>query len=68
MVLSNDESSADSNYALTVRLPAERPAFKRAVQDQTIPVGQRLEIIIEVSRLALVFGIALSSTRNLVFI
>lgn len=49
MVLSNDESSADSSCALTIRLPAERPTFKKGIEDQTIPVGKRLEIIIEVS-------------------
>uniref|UniRef100_A0A9J2P3W7 Immunoglobulin I-set domain protein n=1 Tax=Ascaris lumbricoides TaxID=6252 RepID=A0A9J2P3W7_ASCLU len=47
VVLSNDESSADSSCALTIRLPAERPTFKKGIEDQTIPVGKRLEIIIE---------------------
>uniref|UniRef100_A0A914S8X2 Ig-like domain-containing protein n=1 Tax=Parascaris equorum TaxID=6256 RepID=A0A914S8X2_PAREQ len=45
---SNYKSSADSSCALTIRLPAERPTFKKGIEDQTIPVGKPLEIIIEI--------------------
>ncbi|KHN78733.1 Muscle M-line assembly protein unc-89 [Toxocara canis] len=47
VVLANEDSTAESSCTLVVKLPAEKPAFKKGIEDQTIPVGKPFEIVIE---------------------
>ncbi|VDN04253.1 unnamed protein product [Thelazia callipaeda] len=47
VILSTDDNEVDSSCMLTVKKPANKPTIEHGIEDQFIPVGKRLEIIIE---------------------